>query len=211
MLVSDVMADVYNDIRQVLNTTTDSAIYIPWVNRIQKDVLHTSLFNYLIQAVQDISVTANTSEYTLATDVRRVTLVYDRTFDRVLQDMDDVGTAPKQDATNSPNPQGTVSSTMLTAETMTQWPLYYRRIGNTSLYLFPAAQKAAFAGTYEIHYEGYVPNIASTTDTLTVPDDGRDLMVAGVDMLACQYLKLYDEASKWQGLYEQMKNGISQK
>lgn len=211
MLVSDVMADVYNDVRQVLNTTTDSAIYIPWVNRIQHDVLHTSLFNYLIQGMETVSVTNGTALYTLGTPVRRITLVYDRTFDRILQDVDDVAMAPKQDAASSPNPQGTVSATMLTAETMTQWPLYYRRAGNTSLYLFPAPQKAAFNGTYEVHYEGYVTDVANTTDTLTVPNDGRDLMVAGVNTYAMSYLKLYDEAAKWQQMYEQMKNGVAQK
>jgi len=53
--------------------------------------------------------------------------------------------------------------------------------------------------------------VANTTDTLTVPNDGLDLMVAGVDMMACSYLKLYDEAAKWQTLYEAMKNGVAQK
>lgn len=211
MLVSDVMAAVYNDIRQVLNTTTDGAIYIPWVNRIQQDVLHTSLFNYLIQNVETISVVANTTNYTLTDPVRRVTLVYDRTFDRILQDVDQLGMAPKQDAAPPSNPQGTISGTMLTAETMTQWPLYYRRIGDGTLYIFPAPQKTAFNGTYEIHYEAPVAWVSESTDTLTVPDDGLDLMVAGVDMMACNYLKLYDEAAKWQSLYEQMKNGVAQK
>lgn len=211
MLVSDVIAAVYNDIRQVLNTTTDVAIYIPWVNRIQQDVLHTSLFNYLIQNVETISVVEGTTNYSLSDPVRRVTLVYDRTFDRVLQDVDQLGLAPKQDAAPSPNPQGTISGTMLSAETMTQWPLYYRRIGDGTVYIFPAPQKAAFNGTYEVHYEAPVAWVSESTDTLTVPDDGLDLMVAGVDMMACNYLKLYDEAAKWQALYEQMKNGVAQK
>lgn len=211
MLVSDVMAEVYNDVRQVLNTSTDASIYIPWVNRIQHDVLHTSLFNYLIQGVETVSVTNGTSTYTMGTPVRRITLVYDRTFDRVLQDIDDIAMAPKQDATGDPNPQGTVSSTMLTAETMTQWPLYYRRVGNNGLYLFPAPQKSSFNGTYEIHYEGYVTDVTNTTDTLTVPNDGRDLMVAGVNSYALSYLKLYEEAASWKATYEAMKNGIAQK
>jgi len=211
MLVSDVMAGVYNDIRQVLNTTTDASIYIPWVNRIQLDVLHTSLFNYLIQNVEDISVVEGTTNYTLGSPVRRVTLVYDRTFDRVLQDIDKLAMAPKEDASAPTNPQGTVAGTMLSAETMTQWPLYYRRIGDNVVYIFPAPQKAAFNGTYEVHYEQPVAWVANTTDTLTVPNDGLDLMVAGVDMMACSYLKLYDEAAKWQTLYEAMKNGVAQK
>lgn len=208
MLVSDVIASVFNDVRQVLNNTTDSSIYIPWVDRIQKDVLHTSMFNYLLQNVETFSVTANTSSYTLGTPVRRVLLVYDRSFDRVLQDLDDIP-APKQDATTPSGP--TVAGSMLSAETMTQWPLYYRRTGATGITLFPAPQKTAFAGTYEVHYETYSPDLVATSDTLLVPNDGKDLVVAGVNSYAMSYLKLYDEAAKWQATYDAMKNGIAQK
>lgn len=208
MLVSDVMADVYNDVRQVLNTSTDAAIYIPWVNRIQHDVLHTSLFNYLVQATENFTAAQDTFSYTLTTPVRRVLLVYDRTFDRALQDFDDI-MAPKQDATSPAGPA--ISGTMLSAETMTQWPLYYRRTGATGITLFPAPQKAAFGGTYEVHYETYAPDVAATTDALLVPNDGKDLMVAGVNTYAMSYLKLYDEVGKWQQTYEAMKNGIAQK
>lgn len=208
MLVSDVISGVFNDIRQVLNTTTDAAIYIPWVNRVQHDVLHTSLFNYLIQQIETITVTTGTSQYTLGTPVRRITLVYDRTFDRIIQDFDAIA-APKQDASTPAGP--TVPGAMLSAETMTQWPLFYRRIQNDVITLFPEPQRAVFGGTYEIHYEGYVTDVANTTDTLTVPNDGIDIMVAGVNVYACQYLKLYDESAAWKATYEAMKNGIAAK
>lgn len=208
MLVSDVMNDVYNEVRQLLNTTTDANVYIPWVNRIQKDVLHTSLFNYLIQSEETFTATQDDYSYTISTPVRRIILVYDRTFDRILQDLDDI-LAPKQDATTPSGP--TINTSMLSAETMTQWPVYYRRTGATTITLFPAPQKAAFGGTYEVQYETYTQDIANTTDTLTVPSDARDVMVAGVSAAALNYLKLYDEASKWQSEYERMKNGIAAK
>jgi hypothetical protein len=208
MLVSDVMGDVYNDVRQLLNTTTDANIYIPWVNRVQKDVLHTSLFNYLTQATESFTTTQDTSVYTLSTPVRRIILVYDRTFDRIIQDLDDI-LAPKQDATSPAGPS--INGAMLSAETMTQWPVYYRRTGNTSITLYPAPQKNSYGGAYEITYEGLVPNVVNTTDTLTVPDDGRDVMVAGVNAMAMSYLKLYDESQKWSAEYERMKNGIAVK
>lgn len=208
MLVSDIISGTYNDVRQVLNNTTDAAIYIPWVDRIQKDVLHTSLFNYLIQATENFNVTATTFTYTLSTPVRRILLVYDRTFDRMLQDFDDVA-APKADASAPTTP--TIAGSMLSAETMTQWPLYYRRTGATGITLFPAPQKSVFNGTYEVHYETYAPDVTATTDTLLVPGDGKDLMVAGVNAYALSYLKLYEEAAKWQATYDAMKNGIAQK
>lgn len=208
MLVSEVIAGTFNDIRQVLNNSTDAAIYIPWVDRVQKDVLHTSLFNYLLQATENFTASQDTFSYTLTTPVRRVLLVYDRTFDRALQDFDDI-MAPKQDATAPSGP--TISGSMLSAETMTQWPLYYRRTGATGITLFPAPQKAAFGGTYEVHYETYSPDLVSVTDPLLVPNDGKDLMVAGVNVYALSYLKLYEEASAWKATYDAMKNGIAQK
>lgn len=208
MQVSDIINDVYNEVRQLLNTTTDASIYIPWVNRIQKDALHTSLFNYLIEATETITTTQDTSLYTLTTPVRRVILVYDRTFDRILQDLDDV-MAPKQDATSPPGPS--INTSMLSAETMTQWPVYYRRTNNNTITLYPAPQKNVFGGTYEVTYETYTPDLAATTDTLLIPSDGKDLIVAGVSMLATNYLKLTDENARWAAEYDRMKNGIATK
>lgn len=208
MLASDIIASVYNDVRQVLNNTTDVSIYIPWVDRIQKDCLHTSLFNYLLQTTENFTATQDTFAYTLGTPVRRVILVYDRTFDRALQDFDDI-MAPKQDATAPNGP--TISGSMLSAETMTQWPLYYRRTGATGITLFPAPQKAAFGGSYEVHYETYAPDITSPSDALLIPNDGKDLVVAGVNVYALSYLKLYEEAQAWKATYDAMKNGIAQK
>lgn len=205
MTVQQVIDSVANDIRQVLATSgADAAIYVPWVDRIQKDCLHTSLFNHLIQAVQTVTVTSGTSTYALGTPARRLVLVYDRTFDRILLDVDGL-TAGKGDAQDQA-PQS-IPKPMLTATTMEQWPEYYRRIGASSLYLFPAPQKTAFGGTYEIHYETYAPDLAALTDTLLIPDDGMDLVTAGVNREACQYLKLYNEAQTWDAVYEAMKKG----
>jgi hypothetical protein len=208
MLVQDVINSVSNDIRQVLASSgTDANIFIPWVDRIQKDCLHTSLFNYLIQNVETMSVTVDTSIYTLSNPVRRILLVYDRTFDRILLPMDNVGLpTTKSDATTGQ--PTSMPMAMLSATTMDQWPEYYRRIGASTVYLFPAPQKPTYNGTYEVHYESMAPDLENLTDTLLIPDDGEDLVVAGVNMLATQYLKLSEETPVWKAYYEQMKKGI---
>lgn len=213
MTVQDIVNAVSTDMRQVLsNAAPDSAIIVPWVDRIQKDVLHTSLFNALLRSSTTISVTQDVSTYTLVTGgstplpIRRVTSVYDRTFDRVLMPYENIGfPAPKSDAT--PPDALTMPDSMLSATTMLQWPSYYLREGQNTLHLFPAPQKAAFAGSYEVYYETFAPDITATTDTLLIPNDGKDLVVAGVNMLASQYLKNPEETAIWTQAYQAMKSG----
>jgi hypothetical protein len=212
MTVQDIVDSVSIDMRQVLsNIAPDANIIIPWVDRIHKDALHTSLFNYLLRDVTTVSVVQGTSHYTIApsggASVRRILSVYDRTFDRVILPYDDIGfPVSKGDAST---PQGSdVPKALLTAATMDQWPEYYLREGATNLTLFPAPQKAAFAGTYEVHYEKQAANLTALSDTLLVPDDGKDLIVAGVNMYAALYLKNTGDATGWQQQYEMMKKGI---
>jgi hypothetical protein len=208
MTAQDVINSTATDIRGVLSTAApDALIFIPWVDRIHKDCLHTSLFNHLIQSVQTVNVTVNTSTYTLGNPARRITMVYDRTFDRIVLPVDALALpTTKGDAQDSA--PASIPKPMISAATSEQWPEYYRRIGATNLYLFPAPQKTAFAGTYEIHYEGYAPDLVALTDSLLIPNDGKDLVTAGVNREACQYLKLAAEAQYWAAVYESMKKGI---
>jgi len=210
MLVSDVLADTVNDIRQVLNATTDAGILIPWVNRIQLDALHTGLYNSLIQGVATIAVVQGTSSYTVSTTpnaIRRILMVYDRTFDRVLLPIDNIMyPTAKSDATPGQQPLQ-IPEPLLSAKTMQQFPEYYRREGTNTLIIFPAPQKTAFAGTYEIHYEMQAPALTATTDTLLLPNDAKDMVVAGVNMLAVSYLKLDQDVPYWTQQYEMLKKG----
>lgn len=208
MTVQDVINSVSLDMRQVLsNASPDSTIIVPWVDRIQKDVLHTSLFNALLRTSQTLTVTENVSSYTLSTTtVRRITSVYDRTFDRLLQPYENMA-YPTVKADETSGAQAVLPTPMLSAETMVQWPTYYLREGVNTLVLFPAPQKAAFGGNYEVYFETYAPDLAATTDTLLIPNDGKDMVVAGVNMLASQYLKNTEDAQAWTQQYEMMKKG----
>lgn len=210
MTVQDIINSVSNDMRQVLsNTSPDTAILIPWVDRIHKDVLHTSLFNYFNHYMTTISVVDGTSAYTMSYGgspaPRRLLSVYDRTFDRVLLPYESLGLPSVKADAETGEPEG-IPKPMLTAATMEQWPEYYKRLGNT-LILFPAPQKTAFNGTYEIYYEGEVATLVNTTDTLVVPNDGIDLVVAGVNSLAASYLKNPEDTTTWNQKYESMKAG----
>lgn len=216
MQVQDVINCVSNDMRQVLsNTAPDTDILIPWVDRIHKDVLHTSLFNALLRSSTTMTVVANTSLYPLVDNssnplpIRRIVSVYDRTFDRVLLPYDVIA-APVSKADETPSQPSQLPEAMVSASTMLQWPAYYLREGQSTLHLFPAPQKTSFGGTYEVYYEAFAPNLVNLTDLLLVPDDGKDIVVAGVNMLAAQYLKNPEEAQIWTQQYEAMKSGAFQ-
>lgn len=213
MTVQDVVNAVSSDMRQVLSPSgSDADIIIPWVDRIQKDVLHTSLFNYFTHFVTTIDVVSGTSLYTLSLGgqaaIRRILSVYDRTFDRVLLPYESLGLPSVKEDASTGEPAG-IPKPMLSASTMDQWPEFYKRLSPTTnqIVLFPAPQKSAFDGTYEIYYEGQVVTLANLTDTLVVPDDGLDLMVAGVNSLAAAYLKNPEDFATWKANYEAMKGG----
>lgn len=212
MTVQDIVNSVSLDMRQVLSPMApDANIIIPWVDRIHKDVLHTSLFSTFNQFVTTIDVVSGTSSYSLSLgsqpSVRRITSMYDRTFDRVILPYESLGLPSVKADAETGEPEG-IPKPMLTAATMEQWPEYYKRIGASStIALFPAPQKAAFNGTYEIYYEGQVATLLNLTDVLVVPNDGEDLVVAGVNSLAAAYLKNPDDTAYWKTAYETMKLG----
>lgn len=215
MLVSDVLASVTNDMRQVLSTTetSDQAILIPWVDRIHKDALHTSLFSYYNRFLFTISVVSGTSSYAISTGsnpgVRRILSVYDRTFDRVLLPYESLG-LPSNKSDAEPAQPAQFPAAMLSATTMEQWPEFYQRVfgaGSGSIFLYPAPQKTVFDGTYEVTYEGNVATLSTLSAPLMIPDDGLDLVVAGVNSLAAAYLKNPEDSTYWKQQYESMKQG----
>lgn len=210
MTVQDIVNSVSTDMRQVLaSTAPDANIIIPWVDRIHKDVLHTSLFSAFNEFVTTISVVNGTSSYSISSATpqpRRIVSVYDRTFDRVLLPYEALGLPSVKADAETGEPEG-IPKPLLTAATMEQWPEYYKRIGTSTVILFPAPQKSVFNGTYEIYYEGIVTTLSNLTDTLVVPNDGEDLVVAGVNSLAAAYLKNPEDTTTWTQKYNEMKVG----
>lgn len=199
------------DIRKIVgNTGSDATLILGWVDRTHKDVLHSSFYSYLNRQVLSVSTTAGTVNYTMApaTPIRRITMVFDRVANKPLIPMDELH-EPTQ---TEPVLQGTDNISgkpkpILSTVSMRPWPEYYRQVGATGLYIFPAPVSSNYAGTLEVHYDTQVATLANLTDVLVVPEDGKDLLVAGTNALAFQYLKLDADAMYWTQLYERMKLG----
>ena len=211
LTVQNIVDSSSTDFRSVLaNSGSDANLFVSWVDRIHKDALHTSIYNPLINVVANVSVVSGTSAYTIPTgggQIRRIQLVYDRTFDRVLSPIEVLQYPTAQADSESPRQPLQVPKEMMTASTMEQWPEYYRRNGTAGLILFPAPQKSAFNGTYEVHYESQVTTLTALTDTLVIPEDGKDMVVAGVNSYVAQFLHLDTEAQFWTQQYEMLKKG----
>jgi len=189
---------------------------VPWVDRIHKDTLHSSVFAHHARKVTSVTTTAGVNSYTLTpTDIRRVELVYDTTFQRMLLPFDEISfPAPAGDPKTLPGEAFQAAVSALAEKTQVLWPSYYRLTTATSagvnthtLYIFPAPANANNAGTITIHYLKEVATLASATDKLEVPEDARDVVVAGVNWLAFSYLKRESEAQRWFQVYEALKRG----
>jgi hypothetical protein len=88
-------------------------------------------------------------------------------------------------------------------KTQTSQPDYYR-VASGVLYLIPTPQQIL---TIECHYTQQIATVTDPTVSLTIPDDARDIAVAGVNLYACLFLSRVEEAKIWLQLYEKLKAG----
>ncbi len=215
MTVNDIMTAVDQDMRQQIGTTTSFAqtAYIDWTDRIHKDMLHSSTYSFLNHATANIVTVATQPGYTLAPTpgIRRIISIYDRTRQRIMFDLDratmPVPQAEKVEPVQAPQ-QAPQFALPAQSPLQLQWtqPQFYRHISGTNqILLYPTPGQAL---TLEVVYEQQVADLSNLTDTLVLPDDCRDAVVAGVNMLANLFLKRSEEAQFWMQLYNQAKMGI---
>lgn len=195
MTAQDVINSTSQDVRQVIQSSgSGQTILLDYVDRVQKDSLHAGVYEYLNRATTTLTTVAGTASYTLTpTAVRSIAFVYDRTTERLL--------LPVPDAVPASNDPVQVRDA-LKIITNASLPDFYRLYGTNSINFFPTPLKVV---TMEVHYTNQVATLTNSTTTLTIPDDGKDMMVAGVNMLANAYLGRLQEAQLWAGVYQQLK------
>lgn len=154
----------------------------------------------------------NTGTYTLSGNIRRIAGVYDTTRDRILFPIDRATAPVSQVEHQEPQPgqQGGYVTKFTQPQSaislQTSQPEYFRLLASNVMRLYPTP-KAILA--LNVAYEQQVVTLVNPTDTLVIPEDGRDMVVAGVDYLAATFLKRAEEAQFWGGLYEKLKTGAS--
>lgn len=215
LTVASIANDVSVDIRQVLSaSTSDLNILTGWVDRTHKDCLHSSIYSYLNLAVTSFPTVVNQSSYTLApSNIRRISGVFDSTRQRILFPIERATSPVSQVEKQEPSPgqQGAAPQTFgMPAQSpislQVGQPAYFRHIGGQSLTLYPTPQVVL---QLSVSYEQQVVTLVGPTDILVIPEDGRDMVVAGVNYLANMYLKRMDEAQIWAQVYSSLKKGES--
>jgi hypothetical protein len=201
------------DTRQVmLPSGNDANVILNWVDRVHKDVLHTSIYVNQNLGTTQVTTVANTNAYTLSpSNIRRIVSVYDLTFNLSLNPADAELEGPPPIGSQAAETQGRPIQTSAPwphqAYKFGGTPEYFRFIAPTTLVIRPAPPSAAYLSTLSVVYEQLVSTLLSLTSQLTVPDDGKDVMVAGVNWMAMAYIGRPQEAMSWFQLYQQLKAG----
>jgi hypothetical protein len=211
--VASISSDSSTDVRGVL-LPTDTKFAL-WIDRIHKDCMHSSVYSYLnIYTTQFFTaVGVNAYPGVLPANTRRVLGVFDRTRQRILFPIERATSPVSQVEKQETNP-GQVGSSMgqygqplvQPISLQSSQPGYFRHIGQQQINLYPDPQQVLTLG---VSYEQQVVTLVNPTDVLLVPEDGRDMVVAGVNYLANIYLKRMDEAQIWAQIFSALKKGES--
>lgn len=214
MIVQDIVNAVSTDTRRVLDTSgNDANVIMNWVDRVHKDVLHSSVYVNQNLASTQITTAINTNAYTLTPqNIRRIVSVFDLTFNMSLTPSDVDLDGPPPTAARVSETQGRPEATAVgplphQAYKFGGTPEYFRFIGPTTLVVRPAPTSSSYVSTLSVVYEQLVATLSSLTAPLLVPDDGKDVVIAGVNWMAMAYIGRPQEAMSWFQLYQQLKSG----
>ena len=215
LTVASISNDVSIDVRLVL-TATDSKI-AGWVDRIHKDCLHSSVYSYLNIATTSFTTVAGQNSYILTpTNIRRILGVYDASTQRILFPIERATSPVSQVEKQEPGAgqQGSpareyANPAVSPMSLQNSLPSYFRHIGPQQLNIYPAPASNAPPRQLNVSYEQQVVTIVNPGDVLLIPEDGRDMVVAGVNYLANTFLKRMDEAQVWAQIYSALKKGES--
>ena len=216
LTVQSVAADSNFDVRQAVGTGagTPITVYTGFVDRIHKDCLHSSVYSYLNINTTNLTTVVGTGSYTLTpTNIRRILGVFDSTTQRILFPIERATSPVSQIEKQEPgagqqgSPQVTFGQPGIVPMSLQSGhPGYFRHIGAQTLNLYPTPQQVR---VMNVSYEMQVVTLVNAADTLVIPEDGRDMVVAGVNYLANLLVKRMDEAQTWAQIYAALKKGES--
>lgn len=212
LTVAGIASDSSIDVRQVLLATDTK--FIGWVDRIHKDCLHSSLYSYLNNGTTSFPTVVGQQQYTLTpTNIRRVKTMYDQTRNRVLFPIERATSPIAQVEGQEPSPGQASSADTKYGQGFTKalslqsgQPEYFRHIGAQTVSLFPIPNQVLTIG---VSFEQQVSTLVNPTDALIIPEDARDMVVAGVNWLCNAFLKRSEEAQAWLQIYQALKLGQS--
>lgn len=197
--VSDIENCVSQDVRGVLQTSGDAGILIDYTNRVSMEILRYSRWKFLLSPVMTFQTVLLQTDYWIGpvgggpndtglaiddiSSIKRDS-VFDRTSERRLFQTEE---QPVSFSLSGPNAKG--------------YPRVWRNDISTPsvINIYPPADKV-----YTIQFRYYKPRVVLTapTQTIQVPDIYKDVICAGVNALAFNYLDMDERAAFWAQQYQ---------
>lgn len=214
LTVQQVADAVEVDVRQQLDSTTEAAFFIQWVDFVHKDVVYSTRFRHLASARETITSVASQTAYAIAaTNIRSVDWVYDEENSRVLLPDTQIQTqwvTTEPESVHAAQMAKPISLNLHNAKS----PLFYRlqttESGGTythTLLLLPTPA-TSYAGNIIMSYTNIIDTLTLVGDTLLVSDDALPLVISGVNALGFSYLKRPIEMDKWTAIYTALKSTV---
>lgn len=209
--VQSILDAVSQDIRSLLGSTgTDANILIDYCNRIHLDILRRSKWVFLLSTTQTFTTINGTASYYLGTGIApsgstsvslNLTDLYNITENSVI---DRTNTRRLTCVNDKP-----VGVTFDTAGT-TAYPTLYRNDLQDGPYVLTLYGTPNGAYTIEFRYQKNRNILTSASQVLQVPDIYKDIVIAGVNSLASQFLKMPEDVQAWEGRYQGSLRGMLQ-
>jgi hypothetical protein len=218
MYVSDIINGASQDVRRMLdsanpNAASDIATLVDYTNRIQLQLMREYRWRFLLSNTLQFSTVANFSDYWVGptggnpataidtglnlTNVGNVKpgTVFDRTNFHRLQSTDEAPLGP--DFSNPSSPTSINSR-----------PRLYRNDASTP-YIFSVYPPADKPYVIEFRYFFQKPQLTQTSQALLIPDDYKDVVIAGVNWFASLYLREnMQDAQMWKMIYQEGITGM---
>jgi hypothetical protein len=190
----------------------DANVIMSWVDRVHKDVLHSTLYVNQNLATTQVTTATGTNAYTMSppSAIRRIVSIYDTTFNLSLTPSDVDLDQPSPTQARVDDDAGRPALQMPLPHQAYKFggtPEYFRFIAPSTLVVRPAPLNTAYTSTLNITYEQLVQTLSTLSSELIIPDDGKDVVVAGVNWMAMAYIGRQQEAMSWFQLYQQLKQG----
>lgn len=199
MTGQDVVDAVSSDIRGVLsNSGSDANKILGWVERVHKELLRTSRWKFLLSDVKTFNTVVGEDLYYIGagsppSGATNTALV--------LADVEFIKARSVVDRTNNKRLAKTDEKPLGDIYSQNNRPTLYRYDSALpdTLQLLPPAD-----GVYAIEFRYYKTRtpISALATVLQVPDDYKDIVIAGVNAFACLFLKKFDEAGPWRQIYQ---------
>lgn len=200
MTVQDIINAVAQDVRSTLSATSNQTLLIDYTDRVHKRLLRLTNWQFLLSSVQTFNTVAGESDYWLGAIGTPASGTTNTNLN--LTDFDKVKYGSVVDRTNHKDLYRVGDLPIGLYWTTASVPRLYRHDSATPFVLnvYPPP-KDVYA--IEFRYYKQRRSLTATSDVLQIPDDYKDIVVAGVNELAYMFLQRLEEAAYWRGLFNE--------